>query len=383
MKRSTELDVIKRVLSYVAEKSTDMADTTSSLPVSRYFDSTRFEAEQKLIFGQLPRAVGHISQIPDTGDFFTLEAGEQPVLIVRTQGGGVNAFLNVCRHRGARLEWDAGGCGRKRFTCKYHGWVYNPDGALVGIPGQEGFPQLNRDIHGLTRLPVEVRHGFIWIHPDPKGKLDVGDYLGDLDAELAGFDLDTHVQFSLRRFTKKINWKLVIDTFLESYHVRTAHKDTIAPMFFDNIGLADRFEPHQRIIFPKLTISDLADQPEESWSLRQHANILYVLFPNTMILVQPDHMGVFHGYADGIDGVVVDACALIPEAPVTDKAANYWQKNVDILFSALDEDFALAESVQAGVKTAANDHLTFGRMEKGLGWFHQNIDQIVDGKDQA
>ena len=99
-----------------------------------------------------------------------------------------------------------------------------------------------------------------------------------------------------------------------------------------------------------------------------------------MILVQPDHMGVFHGYTDGVDGVVVDACALVPHAPATDKATNYWQKNVDILFNAVDEDFALAESVQAGVKTQANEHLTFGRMEKGLGWFHQSIDQIVDEK---
>jgi phenylpropionate dioxygenase-like ring-hydroxylating dioxygenase large terminal subunit len=378
MQRSTELELVRRVLAHVAEKSTDMAATTSSLPVSRYFDPDRFEIEQKQIFGQLPRAVGHISQIPATGDFFTLESGDLPVLIVRREDGGVNAFLNVCRHRGARLEWDAGGCGRKRFTCKYHGWVYSPDGDLVGIPGQEGFPELNRDLHGLTRLPVDVRHGLIWIHPDPKGKLDVAEYLGPLDQELAGFDLASHVQFSRRRFTKKINWKLVIDTFLEGYHVRTAHKDTIATMFFDNIGLSDRFDPHQRIIFPKLTISELAEQPEDARSLRQHANVLYVLFPNTMILVQPDHLGIFHGYADGVDGVIVDAYALVPETPATDKARNYWQKNVDILFGALDEDFALAESVQAGVRTAANDHLTFGRMEKGLGWFHQNVDRIVD-----
>ena len=381
MERSTELDLINRVLAHVADKSTDMAAASSSLPVSRYYDQDRFDAEQKLIFGQLPRAVAHVSQIPDAGDFITLEAGEQPVLIVRTAEGGVNAFLNVCRHRGARLEWDAGGCGRKRFTCKYHGWVYDPDGALVGIPGSEGFPELNRDIHGLTRLPVEIRHGFIWIHPDPKGDLDVASYLGTLDQELSGFDLDRHIQFSPRRFPRKINWKLVIDTFLEGYHVRTAHQDTIAPMFYDNIGLSDQFGLHQRIVFPKITFGEMIDQPEENRSLRQHANVLYILFPNTMILVQPDHMGVFHGYADGIDGVVVDASVLLPEAPATDKARRYWQKNVDILFGALDEDFELAESVQAGVKTAANEHLTFGRMEKGLRWFHENVDRIVDGQD--
>ena len=379
MDRGTELGLINKILGHIENKTTDMSEEASSLPVSRYFDPQRFDVEQKLIFGQLPRAVGHISQIQKEGDFFTLESGDLPLLIVRREDGGVNAFLNVCRHRGARLEWDAGGCGRKRFTCKYHGWVYNTEGNLAGIPGAEGFPELNRDLHGLTRLPVQVRHGFIWIHPDPVGELDVDQYLGSLGKELGGFDVDTHVQFSPRRFTKEINWKLVIDTFLEGYHVRTAHKETIAPMFFDNIGLSDRFDPHQRIVFPKRTITELLKQPEDTWSLRQHANILYVLFPNTMILVQPDHMGVFHGYPDGIDGVIVDAYLVVPEAPQTTKATNYWQRNADILFDAVEEDFALAESVQAGVKTAANSHLTFGSMEKGLGWFHQNIDRIVDG----
>jgi hypothetical protein len=89
-------------------------------------------------------------------------------------------------------------------------------------------------------------------------------------------------------------------------------------------------------------------------------------------------MGVFHGYADGIDGVVVDGYALVPQAPQTEKASGYWQKNVDILFSALDEDFELAESVQAGVRTGANDDLVFGRMERGLAWFHENVDRLVD-----
>ena len=378
MERSTELGLINRLFDHIDNKTTDMSGETTTLPVSRYYDPDRFEVEQKVVFGQLPRAVGHVSQIPNSGDFFTLEAGDQPVLVVRREDGGVNAFLNVCRHRGARLEWDTKGYGRKRFTCKYHGWVYSPDGALVGIPGSEGFPQLNRELHGLTRLPVEVRHGFIWISPDPSQELDMAGYLDELDGELAGFSLDTHVQFGSRRFTKKINWKLVIDTFLEGYHVKTAHAETIASMFFDNIGLSDRFDPHQRIVFPKLTMRDLKDIPEDDRALRQHANILYVLFPNTMILVQPDHMGVFHGYADGIDGVVVDAYALVPETPSTDKARSYWQKNVDILFDALDEDFELAESVQAGVRTAANDELVFGRMERGLAWFHENVDRLVD-----
>ncbi len=380
MDRQTELGLIERILDYVEERSTDMIGETGKLPVDRYYDPERFEKERDIVFGTLPRAVGHVSQIPGSGDFFTVEAGDQPLLVVRRADGGLNAFLNVCRHRGARLEWEAQGRGRKHFVCRYHGWSYNTEGELVGLPGAAGFPDLTRELHGLKRLAVEERHGFVWVHPTPGVELDVADYLGELDGELSGFGLESHVHHAPRRFTKRINWKLVIDTFLEGYHVNSAHAATIAPMFLNNIGTYDRFGMHQRTVFPKKSIRDLRNSPAENWRIRDHANILYVLFPNTMVLVQPDHMAVFHGYPDGIDGVVVDAYVLLPEHPDTHKAAAYWQKNIDILFGALEEDFDMAESVQAGVRSGANETLTFGRFEQGLSWFHENVDRTISGQ---
>ena len=377
MDRQVELDLIKRVHGYAENKTTDMAEKGGQLPVDRYVDPTRFEAECATIFGALPRAVGHGSQIPDTGDFFTVEAGHQPLLIVRRQDGGLDAFINVCRHRGARLEWDRCGKGRNKFVCRYHGWVYGADGALKAIPGAEGFPELNRDLHGLKKLAVEERHGFVWVQSKSGETLDLDHYLGDMDADLAGWNLDQHVHYAPRRFSKKINWKLVIDTFLEGYHVRTAHAATIAPMFLNNTGVSEDFGLHQRILFPKHSILTLNDLPQDQWNLREHANILYVLFPNTMVLVQPDHMAVFHGYPDGIEGVIVEAYTLLPEAPTTDKATDYWQKNIEILFGALEEDFKMAESVQQGVRSDANEHVNFGRFEQGLSRFHENIEKLI------
>jgi len=380
MDRQVELELIRRVIGYVDGKTTDMVAEAGQIPVTRYSDPARYETECAEIFGRLPRAVGHGSQIPDTGDFFTVEAGQQPLLVVRREDGGLNAFINVCRHRGARLEWDACGKGRNKFVCRYHGWVYDANGQLKGIPGAEGFPELSRELHGLKKLAVEERHGFIWVQPDPASELDLDAFLGDMDADLAGWSLDSHVHYKPRRFSKQINWKLVIDTFLEGYHVRTAHAKTIAPIFLNNVGVSEKFDLHQRNLFPKTSIMELKDTAEETWSLREHCNILYVIFPNTMILVQPDHMGVFHGYPDGINGVVVDAYTLVPELPENDKAREHWQKNIDILFGALDEDFEMAESVQSGVRSGAHDHVNIGRFEQGLGWFHDNIERLVSAR---
>jgi len=377
MERRVEIELIERVIGYAESQTTDMAESMAVLDVSRYTDPARFEAECETIFGTLPRAVGHGSQIPEAGDFFTVDSGHQPLLIVRREDGGLKAFVNVCRHRGARLEWEACGKGRSKFTCRYHGWVYGADGRLKGIPGAQGFPELDRDLHGLKELAVEERYGFIWVQPKLGAELDLDGYLGEIDSDLAGWSMEAHVQYQPQRFSKQINWKLVIDTFLEAYHVKSAHAATIAPLFLTNTGVSDKFGLHQRLVFPKHSILELKDRPQDQWSLRAHANILYVLFPNTMVLVQPDHMAVFHGYPDGIDGVGVDAYTLLPERPETDKARDYWQKNIDILFGALAEDFEIAESVQAGVRSGANEHVTFGRFEQGLGWFNESIEQQI------
>jgi hypothetical protein len=161
--------------------------------------------------------------------------------------------------------------------------------------------------------------------------------------------------------------------FLETYHVRTTHKDTIYPMFFDNVGLVDRIGPHLRNVFPKRSIRELAGTPEEGWQLREHANVLYHLFPNTLILVQPDHSAILHVWPNGRGRARVDAYLVVPEAPATEKARRYWTANADILYGAIAEDFAMGESIQKGLHAGANRDFAFGAFEHALSHFHDQI----------
>lgn len=366
--------LVRRIQAHLAARTTDTSPAgPTRLPVDRYTDPARLAREQRALFQQLPVAVGHASQLARPGDFLTHDATGAPLLVVRQDDGSLAAFYNVCRHRGTRVEPAA--CGTKQaFVCPYHAWSYGRDGALLGVPHERaGFATLERRhlaLAGPATLAATEVAGFVFVHPagtDPRA------YLGAFADELAGFGTARAHVYAPRTTTRALGWKLAIDVFLETYHLRTAHRDTIYRLFFDNIGLVD-FQPgtpHIRTCFPKRTIRDLAAGAVE---LRHHANILYHLFPNTLALVQPDHVSVFHAWPRGPAETVIASYTLVPEPPATDKARRHWDANNAILYEAVDEDLALGESIQRGLACGANTHVQLGAFEHALAHFHAACD---------
>lgn len=369
--------LIRRVLAHLEQKTTDSADAPSTVPVAAYADEARFAKEHARLFRDLPLIVGHASQVAKPGDFFTHDATGVPLLVVRGEDGQVGAYLNVCRHRGTRVE--AAACGhRKAFVCPYHAWSYGCDGRLIWIPHERGFAGVDRNERGLVRVPAAVAAGFVFVQPRPSDEpLDIAAWLGPLAGELDGFGCATSQVYDARTTTRALSWKLSIDVFLESYHLRPTHRNSIYGMFFDNIGLVDRVGPHLRNVFPKRSIKELAELPEAQWSLRRYANVLFHLFPNTLILVEPDHAAVLHLWPDGPSRTVLTSYTLIPELPSTDKARAYWDANNAILYGAIDEDFAMGESIQRGLASGANRELVFGSFEHALAHFHQQIELLT------
>jgi len=351
--------------------------------VAAYVDEARHERELGKLFRDYPLAIGHSSQLAAPGDFFTHDATGVPLLVTRGDDGKIAAFVNVCRHRGTRLEQTP--CGsRKAFVCPYHAWSYARDGSLLGIPHERGFAGIDREAHGLVRVPAGELAGLIFVRPradtcaaSRNPALALGYWLGPLAADLQGFGLENAHVYAPATVTRNLSWKLAIDVFLESYHLRPTHKDSIYGMFFDNLGLVDPVGPHLRNVFPKRSIRELATQPESSWSLREHANVLFHLFPNTLVLVEPDHAAVLHLWPLGPAKSVLTSYMLVPEAPTTDKARAYWDANNAVLMGAVEEDFVMGESIQLGLASGANRDVTFGAFEHALTHFHSQIERLA------
>ncbi len=377
MDRTTELGLIDRALDLIGRRTTEMAPAMHRQPIAFYRDERQWQRERATLFRRLPLALGFGHDVRRPGDFFTHDLSGAPIVVLRGRDGVLRAFLNVCRHRGSKLEWAERGSGKTGFTCPYHAWSYAEDGRLTAVPHEHGFPDLDRAAHGLVALPVTERLGLVWAVPQGRAATGSQAWLGPFGTEAEALVPNSSVPHDVRRRELRANWKLTIDANLESYHFSYAHRATVGPMFHDALAIADRDGLNQRLFLPKRTIRGLAGIGRDTWRLREHSNLIYYFFPNTMVLIEPDHAQVLMSWPISPERTLVIGAQLLPEPPATDKARAYWDKNAAIFWGAIEEDFALMESVAATLGSGANEALTFARFEHAIAWFHEAVAESI------
>ena len=196
-----------------------------SLARQFYVASDIFSHEASHFLGAQWLLVGHVSQIPGAGDYFTVDALGAAVIVVRGGDGTVNAYHNVCRHRGARIcEAKSGHAALLR--CRYHGWSYKLTGELAAwrhMP--EG---LDRTAHGLRRCGVRVFEGLIFVSLDPERAPDPTELLNPVRPYWQRYDLEHCKVAAERSYRIGANWKLCIENNLECYHCLPSHPEYTA-----------------------------------------------------------------------------------------------------------------------------------------------------------
>ena len=379
MEKLVQIDNARRIEAFLASKTTQMADAIYQNPVAQYTCTDRLSAEKAGLFRRYPLHLGFSCQIQEPGDYMTDDFSGVPILLVRGQDGHANAFLNVCRHRGAPVA-DGCGTGKKNFVCPYHAWVYGVDGRLEFVPDEEGFTQFCKETHGLTPLPVQEKYGMIWAKTKPGTDFDIDAYLSTAAADLAAYGFENFHHYDTRVLRPRMNWKLVVDTFLESYHIRTLHRNSIAPLIESNVSTFDGLGENLRTIYVRKNYEELAALPDDRWSLIPYTTIVYVLFPNTVLVVQQEQVETWRIYPDGDDPnfAKMHISFYTPEPSLTESAKRHWSNNMDLLLRVVnEEDFPLGERMQVGFHSAAQEYITFGRNEPALGHFHKTLDDAL------
>jgi phenylpropionate dioxygenase-like ring-hydroxylating dioxygenase large terminal subunit len=378
MEHATQVRLIKTALDQFDRNASDMQGGEAFSPLIRYLDPGICKREVEVLFRKLPLVICAASQVAKPGDCLTHDLSGVPILVLRGRDGVLRAFLNVCRHRGTRLVPAGQTECKGAIVCPYHAWTFAQDGRLVGVPHEEGFPTLNKAENGLVELQAHEAYGLVFVIPSPQErKFDFDAWFGEAGADLRRFGMDSSAHYFPRRFSRKMNWKMMFDANLETYHFRFAHTNTIAPMFGDNKGVFDVFDPHMRMFLPKRRMLELREKNESEWNARWAGNIIYALFPNTIVLVEPDHAMTMTVWPDGPEHAVIDSVALIPQEPQTDKARDYWDRNMEIFWKALDEDYDMMESMQSTMHSGANTDLRFGRFEHLSTRFHEIVEREI------
>jgi phenylpropionate dioxygenase-like ring-hydroxylating dioxygenase large terminal subunit len=228
------------------------------------------------------------------------------------------------------------------------------------------------------------KYGLIWVRPTPGADFDPDDLLDGLGLELAAYKFETASHYRTSHLHKDMNWKLVIDTFLETWHIGTLHRKTVASIFQPNINVFDAYGRNGRFILPRRNILDLRGTPENGWDLLKHSAVIYLLFPNTLVIWQGDHVETWRSFPAGSTGqCTAEAVLYSPEPAVTELAIRHWDKNMDLLLATVeDEDFPVGVDIQRGFQANAQSYVTFGRNEPGLSHYHGTMRSLL-GLQQA
>ncbi|WP_329223739.1 aromatic ring-hydroxylating dioxygenase subunit alpha [Streptomyces sp. NBC_01485] len=335
----------------------------ATLPGEYYTDPEIFRQEQEHVFESMWFCAVRSGDLGRPGAFRTVQVGRESVVITRNRTGELRAFLNVCRHRGARLCTEESGEVRRSLQCPYHAWTYDLDGKLIAAPNLIKMPDVDRVEYGLIKVALREWLGYAWVclADEPPSFEDTVlhaavERLGDA----AAIDHYGTEHLALGRrivYDVKANWKLIVENFMECYHCATIHPELtdVLPEFAD--GYAAQYYVGHGAEFGAEIRGFTVDGSEgfdrlpavsEDQDRRYYA---ITVKPSVFVNLVPDHVILHRMFPLAEDRTVVE-CDWLYAPEVVASGADV-SKSVELFHRVNAQDFEACERTQPAMSSRA------------------------------
>lgn len=351
------------------------------LPLAAYSSAELLQTELEQLFASDWLCVARTADIPNVGDHVTAalpsQRGDRSIIVVRNNDGALSAFDNVCIHRGAQLvsTESPATCNTARFTCPYHAWTYRLDGSLTGGPHMDRSTEADGSPfdparHQLSSLALEIWEGFVFVsqHPDPQ---PLSPELTGLHDVTARYAMDRYVPIYNSVDVWDTNWKLLVENFMDAYHVFKVHKTSFGATgddtAFTTMHPGTNRWAHHRVMNP--SDNDLCHESNTSldgdW---RKTTVLAAIFPGFVIQLQPDWLWFLRITPVGTSRVrIAWQVAVAPELlSAQDDADAYSETIMDLVHQVNSEDHPIVEGIRRSVERPQFRRGPFSYLERNV-----------------
>jgi len=348
-------------------------------PASIFTDEAHYRLEMERVFMRLAVPVTLSVMLPEPGSVLAHEGYGMPLLLTRDRDGVVRAFLNACQHKGAKLVEDCEPHKVARVSCPYHAWTYALDGKLVGVPRSETFACLDKSSRNLAPLACREAGGLIWVCLDRQRAEDFSSLSDEIAADFTALGIPKAHVYGRRTFQLEANWKLVLEPFLEGYHVQRLHAQSIGAMFADVPNVTDYLGRHIRQISGKANFSpEMLEIPGEN--IHRTVTHAYLVFPSTVVVTSPHYISVMFLMPRGAGKTTVEYFMLTPSAPDSPKAEDLYARSYELIQKVFGtEDFRAAQISQAGLDSGALQDVVYSGLEGTIIGYYERLEALLRG----
>lgn len=351
------------------------------IPAGRYVDRQFLELERLHLWKKSWLYACHVDELPEPGSFMLIRPTGSAILVVRDKEGIVRAFYNTCRHRGAPIVKDEKGCAAG-FACPYHGWTYSLDGRLVSLRDKRDFVGLDMSERSLIQLRCERFYNWVFINEDPDAE-PLERHFDPFTAYFRQFQPETWRFVTKEHFDVKCNVKVLMDAFLEVYHLKSIHQNTV-DRFLDYRGttIALYRNGHSLMVTPNRR-PDWVDpgtrgmrRVETATDVSAKNNASFNFFPNLVVPVDPSGAPFLLFWPTSDTTMRIECHWFAPDwggGPLHE----LWPTRIGNFDRILDEDLQFAAAIQQSVMSPGFKGMPLNYQERRIYHWHEELDRRI------